>query len=442
MPEGPPPAGRPADANPYDALAAGDASAKRALVLRLIAGHAEGRLNLPAKGGTGARLEGIDLSRQGLKTLADVSAGPVPWWDAERQSANLRRADLRGGSLRQANLQGAALEEADAAGADLAGADLRGALLAGANLDGAMLEEALLQDASLRFARLAGAVLEGARLRQADLWGAQARGADFAGADLQGAVLEEADFEGADLRNADLRGAVLKRANFRRANLHGADLQGAVLGGTNFHEAVLREARLEELSLIGCDIARIHVSDAWLGRTRLHQGQLGGAIGEDLAGEYEPARRGYLALERTFEELGDPDAASWAYRKKRRMQKWDNLRQARHALAAGHVRAAAAFYLRYGLDLLVEWTCDYGESLPRVLGSLVAVFVLFIVAYGVTGTVSRVEEGSGQKKVYTPTRDPGELAIFSLTAVAMPGNPPTATARPTTWGTSWPPSRP
>jgi hypothetical protein len=40
----------------------------------------------------------------------------------------------------------------------------------------------------------------------------------------------------------------------------------------------------------------------------------GSAIGEELAGQYEEARRGYLALEQHFSELGDSDSVSYSYR--------------------------------------------------------------------------------------------------------------------------------
>jgi uncharacterized protein YjbI with pentapeptide repeats len=420
MTQDPPSAGPLADI--YLRLAAATPAERTDLLLRLIEGHPQGRLELPAGDSRPARLDGIDLSPPGLAARCNGDA-PPPWWDPEDHIANLRRASLRGASMRLANLQGAVLEEADASRADLAGANLRGAALAGASLEEAMLEEADLRDAVLRFARLDGAVLEGARLQGADLWGASGRRAVLTGADLQGAVLEEANFQGADLCKADLRGAVLKRANLQGAYLQGANLQGAILGNTDLRGAVLRDARLQEAELTGCDITHVHTGDAWLDRTRLHVDQLGGAIGEELAGEYELARRGYLALERNFEALGDPDAAGWAYRRKRRMQKRGAGKRARAALSRGAWGTALGQGGRFALDQLVEWVCDYGESIPRVLASLLALYVVFVLLYAVTGTVVRDEEVGGVK-TRVVSRDLGELAIFSLTAIAAPGNPP------------------
>ncbi len=392
-------------------------------VLQLIGEHPQQRLELPNRDGARAVLDGIDLSRQGTEAIRSGSAQPVPWWNVERQTIDLRRADLRGASLRRATFARALLEEARFTGADLAGANFREAVLAEVDFRGAMLEEADLQGASLRFARLHDAILEGAKLRRADLWGVQGAGAVLVGADLRGATLTEANLEGADLRQADLRGAVLKQANLRGANLQGADLQDAVLGGTDLEGAVLQEARLQGVILSHCRIAGAHLSDAWLERTRLQREQLGGAIGEERAHEYEMARRGYLALERNFETLGDPDAARWAYLKKRRMQKRDARRRARAAVHHRHWGAALRWYVQYRSDQFVEWLCDYGESVWRVFGTLLTVYLLFFFIYAVTGTVVRVEQ-TPNGTVRTPTDNPADLALFSLTAMTSPGNPP------------------
>jgi uncharacterized protein YjbI with pentapeptide repeats len=370
------------------------------VVLRLIESDAEGRLVVPSEGGTAVALDGIDLSADVLCTRFDPAA-PPPWWDAVRRGIDLRRADLRGASLRGARLTGANLEGANMAGADLAGADLDGALLEGADLTGAFAEDARLRGARLRFAELGGAALEGAKLAGADLWGAR--------------------LVKADLDRSDLSGANLTEADLRDARLQGSDLQGAALTGANLAGAVLRDAKLQAVSLAGCDLTGAHFADAWLDRTRLLREQLGGAIGEELAGEYELARRGYLALERNFDEIGETDASSWAYRRKRRMQKFAARGRAREALAARDLRAAAWPALEYLSHLLTEWVCDYGESIPRVLLSMVVLFAAFAVLYGATGSVVRQDEAGGGRVV---TWRADDLALYSLTAMISPGNPP------------------
>ena len=452
-----------------EVLASATPSDRARLVLGQIEEHADGRLVLPARAGIIPTLDGIDLSREAIEPRS--SPIEAPWWDAELARASLRTAELRGTSLRGADLRGvdlegadlqdadlegadlrgaslrkvdlrrcrlaradlrgadlrgvvlreAHLEHADLSGTDLAGVDLQGALLGEADLRGAMLEEADLQDGSLRFAKLRGTVLEKADLRRTDLWGADLQEADLRGADLREARLEEVLLGGAILRGADLQSAVIRQATARDADLRGADLRGTILAGTDLRGAVLREARLQEVALSSCDITHVHLGGAKLDDTQLQVRQLGGAIGEEVAGEFEAAAEGYLALERNFLGLGDPDAATWAYRRRRRMQKRDALARAHAALEGRRGRVALAHYSKYAADQLAEWVCDYGESVPRVLGSLLVVYVAFTLLYGVTGSVVR-EVPTPDGVVLTPTRDPVDVAIFGLVAMAT-GSP-------------------
>jgi uncharacterized protein YjbI with pentapeptide repeats len=407
----------------YQALADAAPAERAQRVLLCIEEHAQGRLELPAYDGIRATLDGIDLGRERFQKLEAAGDTFPRCWNTEHQAVDLRRANLRGASLRHANLHGALLEEAILAGADLAGTNLQGTDLAGVDLQGALLEDADLRKAVLRFAKGRGSVLEEARLQGADLWGADMEGADLSGADLQGATLEEANCQGTDLAGADLRGANLKRANLKGANLQGADLRGAALGETNLEGAVLRDAKLQELELTDCALTHAHTCGARLEKTRLDQEQLGGAIGEEVTGDYGMARRGYLALERNFNELGDHDAARWAYRRRRRMEKREAWQKARAAGAERRWAAAALCTLKYACDQLVEVVCDYGESVSRVFGTLVVVYVLFVLLYGLTGAVLRAEKGS-VGEVTTPTCDPADLALFSLASMTSPGNPP------------------
>jgi hypothetical protein len=95
----------------------------------------------------------------------------------------------------------------------------------------------------------------------------------------------------------------------------------------------LQNARLQGVDLSSATITHIYVAHAWFDRTRLQPEQLGGKIGEQLDAEdksksaseraqlYREAKYGYLALKQNFDDLGDYNAASWAYRKERRMRK-------------------------------------------------------------------------------------------------------------------------
>jgi len=373
---------------------------KAAIVRELVDAHPDGRLVLPLWSGRRADLREV--------TLAGARLG-----SADLRGADLRKADLADATLGEADLAGAVLDGADLHGADLAAASLRAAALGEANLQGALLEDADLQDAGLRFATLRDAALESARLERADLWGAMLDGAILTGATLTGARIGEASLRDADLTGADLRDVDLGRSDLTGARLTGANLQGASLAGARLRGAVLSEARLQDLDLSTCDLAHIHVGGARLEETRLRRDQLGDAIGEEVAGDYDAAATGYLALERNFVDLGDPDAGRWAYGKKRRMQKrgaWAQARAAAHARqwgTAGH-RCAV-----YASDQIVEWLCDYGESVPRVLGALVVAYLAFTLYYGLTGSVVRVT-GTAPHLIRATTRNPLDLAVFSL----------------------------
>jgi uncharacterized protein YjbI with pentapeptide repeats len=397
---------------PFSDLASATPAERTKLVLRLL--QERRPVELPAQEGRVAVLDGIDLALAALRE--HISAIPSPsWWDAGRQAVDLSHADLRGASFRGANLSGVILEGANLAGSDLAGANLRGGLLDGANLEGAFLEDSDLSGAHLRYARLDRAALEGARLAEADLWGAGLIEADLSGTDLHSANLTEANLNQAVAEGANLQGVILSGADMRGTRLQGADLQGANLKGANLDGAFLRDARLQAAVLSDCSIVGTHFADAWLDRTRLLAGQLGGAIGEELSGEYELARRGYLALERNFEQIGETDASSWAYRKKRRMQKRELGRQARAERKQGNWFTAGLLHIRYLGHQLSEWSCDYGESIPRVLLTMLLVAIVFAAFYGGTGGVLR----NGMT-----TRKPADLALYSLTAMISPGNAP------------------
>ncbi len=312
----------------YEILAASTPEERSEILLRLIEAAPEGRLELPAREGSQANLDGVGLGRAALKARLARADSPPSWWDAGVRGVRLRGADLRGAKLKRA-----------------------------------------------------------------------------------------------DLRGADLRGADLSKADLRGARLRGADLREVAPAGADLRDAVLQDAKLQGLDLSQCDLTHAHLSGAWLEKTRLGQAQLGDAIGEERAGDWEGARKGYLTLERHFEDMGDTDAASWAYLRKRRMQKWQALRQARDAQAARRWMPAADGYSNFVSDQLVEWLCDYGESIWRLLGSMVAVFLVFTALYGLTGSVIRVDKAPSGAEVRTPTYHPADLAVFSLLAMTTSGSP-------------------
>jgi len=377
-------------------LAAATPTERGDIMRELVAANPDERLEFPSRAGDRLNLQGAKLSGVSLRR-------------ANFAGADFRGANLAGAALGQVNFTGAILEEANLRDADLAGAILHGAALGEADLRGALLEEADLQGAGLRFANLSGAALEGANLRQADLWGADLTGIDCTGADLTDAQLGESTAHNADFSHANLRGVAFSVADLTGVRFTGADLRGAAFGGAILRDARLDNAQLQNVDLSTCDITHAAFAGAVMDKTHFDMEQLGGAIGEEHAGTYGTAVKGYVALERNFTDLGHADAARWAYGKRRRMQKFEARAQGRAALGARQWRDAAHGYAVYIGDQFVEWLCDYGESVPRVLFALVVTYLAFTLLYGVTGSVVRTTNG-----VAAVTRDPLYVAIFSL----------------------------
>jgi uncharacterized protein YjbI with pentapeptide repeats len=342
----------------YWVLAQATPKERRDVVLALITWY--GLVDLPEREGEWAYLSSIDLSRETLGLWREqFPEGAAPWWDAGRKGVDLWAANLQGADLRGAKLQGACLEVAN--------------------------------------------------LKEAFLWEANLQEADLAGVNLQAASLRETNLKGAVLGWATLREGRRQPANLQKANLAGANLQEADLGGANLQGANLRYARLEGVDLTRCaTLAHIHVNGVYWERTRLRWEQLGDRqeqleemIGEEVvarevwsqarpweavqkkrkktaawrAEEYAAAKYGYLGLKQNFEELGDYDAASRAYRKEREMER------------------AEAWWRRQWLKWVsdtAQWLLtDYGESVWRVLGAIMLIFAGFGVGFALTGSVVR-----------------------------------------------------
>jgi hypothetical protein len=176
-----------------------------------------------------------------------------------------------------------------------------------------------------------------------------------------------ADFQGANLAYTKLQNAGLQEANLREADLRFADLTGV---------------DLLDVQIDGLLQTRLY--RAKLDHTLLKREQLGSVIGDEQNGEFGQARDAYLALKQNFEDLGDYEAASWAYIKERQMEKTCNgPGQARRfygkeqlgdteerRLPAYHPRVWW-FYIRHTAKWLGDWAtellCNYGESIWLVL---------------------------------------------------------------------------
>jgi uncharacterized protein YjbI with pentapeptide repeats len=413
-----------------------DALRRVELILEMVEGHPEGRLELPRLDDPRLNLQGLYLNKRNLHEHLDRGERIGRWWHPEGY-AQFRQADFQG-----ADLQGADFSETDLTGADFSGVVMRGAVLRFARLEtakfvdadvsgthfenglaseadfsGALLEDARFRAATLRFANFTGALLDGANLEEADLWGARFAGADATDAAFKGTLLQEASFEGATLSGANFQNAQMKNANLRSAILRGADLRGVALTHANLENADLSEASLPRVDLATCNLKHVRIAGAWLENTRLSVEQLGGAVGEEIAGEFDAARQAYLALEQNFRTLGNPEAASWAFRKARRMGKRHSLSLLKQDCKARAWRAAATRLFEWSGDVFAEWLCDYGESLPRVVRAFVTTLVFFAVLYGVTGSLRYTSGSNG------PVHNPLHLLGFSFLTMCTAGAP-------------------
>lgn len=357
---------------------------------------------------------GLDLAR------ADLTDGRLE--ETDLSGANLRQASLAGALARSADFEGACLEEADFSGADLSGACFAGIAGGQASFREAMLEDADFSGATMRFARLGKALLDGARFEGADLWGTDFTGADADDSVFRRARLDEADLSDCNLTGADFEGASLKKARLVGSRLRGALFTGARLDGADLSGADFSRTSLVRLDLTTCKLRHARFAGAWLEGVRFSVEQIGGAVGEEIAGEYEAAQASYLALERNLQSIGSPEGASWAYKRGRRMGRRHAGVRAREALRSRDLRGTLGHGYRWVADRFVEWLCDYGESLSRIVRAFLVGIMLFAAAYGATGGLFH----EGEER---PTYNPLDLVSYSALNM-MTANPPEIGVKP------------
>jgi uncharacterized protein YjbI with pentapeptide repeats len=308
-------------------------------------------------------------------------------------------------------------------GLDLAGRDLREIDLSSDAIQTEMerlgfpyLDPPPWYSEATRGVNLCGAILRQADLQRAYLW----RG-NYRGADMGGAILIRADLGGSILAGANLAEADLRMAHMHRVDLADADLTSANLSNVSLHEVDLSVAR----ALTGAFLRGASLTDTTVLRDQLRSG-----VGEEQDRDFQGAHEAYLALKNAFESAGRYDDAGWAYIKERTMEKMTHhpLRARRYYAELENVsreincrfRQWWSFYFRHTLtwigDWLVELVCGYGESTVRVLSTLVAVYVVFTLGYGVTWSIIRVSVGP-EGMTRSLTASPVDWAIFSLGAL-------------------------
>jgi len=203
--------------------------------------------------------------------------------------------------------------------------------------------------------------------------------------------LPERDGMRADLSRVDLSRAALQEIVDARAGAtprwwH-ARLQGVKLYDANLQGAFLRYAELQGVDLSMSEMRHCYLVGAWLDRTRLRPEQIEEGVGEERDGDWTGAKLAYLGLKGSFDGLGDYAAASWAYRRERRMEKREALEKAHAAHRRHDWKGELRWYAKVLTDQMVELVCDYGEGIGRVLGCLALLWLGCALIYGLLGHV-------------------------------------------------------
>lgn len=190
-------------------------------------------------------------------------------------------------------------------------------------------------DGRASYLDLSGRSFRGEDLSEMDLRGIILSGADLRGTVFFHTILDYADLSDADLsplpqertnslptnmKHASLKKSILKGANLTQVNLLGADLTEANLEDAVFLEATLNQSNLTRAVLNGADLYKTDLRFAIFSDTKLYKDSLRGKILQESGEEFQDAKYVYLALKKNFEEIGDYDAASWAYVKERTME--------------------------------------------------------------------------------------------------------------------------
>ena len=240
---------------------------------------------------------------------------------------------------------------------------------------GVIAEHTMFQRSNLRAARFLYANLRHARFYRTDLTGADLRFSDLSGADLVETKLTGANLFGARLQDANLLNVRLQQADLYRARLSGK----TNLRRTSIGKRILQEDSIAYRSFIESAV----VPDS--------QHPLEHHMRDRLL----KAKEIYESLRMHFTENGYLDDARWAYLRERRMGKMWKGQQARMAWRGKDRRRAFDLLQKCVVDWFVELLCDYGESVWRVIGWILALlFVIGPISVALLGGLSWTGQNS------------------------------------------------
>ncbi|HPR41503.1 MAG TPA: pentapeptide repeat-containing protein [Candidatus Methanofastidiosa archaeon] len=394
-----------------------------------------------------ANMERCSLANANLQgaSLEEAKLSGIRAKEANFSRAEMRMADLRSSFLKYANFEGAIMANCYMNNSDLSWANFNNAIMTGAQLDrssllDASLKNAILLHSSLRNAVMRGAELDGADLqiadlREADLRGTNLKGSNIRGADLrntdlkysnlEGVILsnsnlQEADFAKAHLKNVYMQGASLQRANFRDSNienagledanledaiLRGANLKGADISNANLHNADTFNTKIEGMK----NLRYAKVDDILITERRANDAEYGGENEEALR-LYDEAVSMYIDFKNYFngEDLynrsGQYYIREWIVKgriqritskiESERLKENKFLRYylpisfGKRDSRAFTVLAKVESWGNWALNKLLYHTSRYGESPTRVLGTSLALILLYAFVYWYVGGIS------------------------------------------------------
>ena len=196
------------------------------------------------------------------------------------------------------------------------------------------------------------------------------------GESMEGFQLRYASLEGLKLsnsRNRDLRRANLFRANLQGASLFNVDLRSsellkANLAGANLNEALLQDAELLGVNLDGARLDRVEWGEHCINEQQAIQAERDGNRDESRK-KFKEAEEVYRTLRRVYAARAEPRRSGVFFRRemtilRRLMPLWSGNR---------------------AWSKLVDLTCAYGESPPRVIVSALVLNLACAVWYFLFG---------------------------------------------------------
>jgi len=222
----------------------------------------------------------------------------------------------------------------------------------------------------------------------------------------EGESLAGVNLKFANLQDANLVEANLSQCDLERANLRGAHLYGANLENASLFKANLAGANLKNTNLSNCHILGANLSDSKLNNINLGPGgklpyELQADETNDFATavtKYNEAEEMYRAMKLTMQSQALNDEAGEMF--------------IREMICKRKQYSKFSFF-RF-MSKIAHISTGYGESIPRIIVSLVAVILVSTILYGIEGVSYRDGVLGFSNNEYTILTAFGNLLYFSV----------------------------